>query len=879
VLADCASADPQQRRRFEQEARTVSTLSHPNICTLYDIGCETPSDGQPSAREPAEASGPVQFLVMEFLEGETLSKRLRRGSVPLDEALEIGAQIADALAAAHRHGVIHRDLKPGNIMVMAAGSGLHAKLLDFGLAKLRPTPPSGLESTHSFHEPQTRPGAVLGTLPYMAPEQLEGKATDARTDIFALGCVLYEMLTGRRAFGGDSEASVISAIMAREPDPVAALQPATPAALDHLIRRCLQKDAEQRSESAHDLADELRWLRETHGASGTGGHPLRRRVTDSRANDGPVPPVPLPRRQARPRRRVLVIGLLGFAVAGYGVPAYVKGWWPWQRDPFSSATPRQITTESGLQAEPAVSPDGSQIAYMSNEGGTAHIWVAETDGSGRSQLTEGAAPDHDPAWHKDGNEVYFTRYEGAEPGVWKVPRLARRPDEASRVLRNAAQPALSPGGDRLAFVREVDPAGETRVFVAPIGNLPLARQVTSDSDGLWSHSHPSWSPSGRWICYAVQHALWKTSADGGRAVRLTSDNESATDPVWSADEKWIYYTSTRGGTTALWRIGASGGAPARVTSGSGLERQPSMSRAGDVLAYSSDDANLGIVLHNLATGVSDTFHDSVRLELMPRFLPDHETVTFVSEQPDGRIELWTKSLGTGPGSSGARRLIDLPGKEVVHPSPSPTGDWIACYRVIDGKRDIWILNRDGTSVAQVTHDPAQDIQPAWSPDGKRLAFASDRGGSSQIWTVPVANGHAAGQEVQATRHAKRALAPEWSPDGQWIGFVDRPSTRDSDVWAIRADGSGSRRVSTGAGAYRIRWVEPDRMVVSGTWGEHALSLRVVNPDTGVATALAPPVVMGDEQAAHDFDIDLERGIAVFARSTAKGNIWTLTKRR
>ena len=206
-----------------------------------------------------------------------------------DQALDIGAQVADALAKAHRHGVIHRDLKPGNIMLTRSGAGVHAKLLDFGLAKLRQAPDPDFVSTHSKHEPDTRPGAVLGTLPYMPPEQLEGRPTDARADIFALGCVLYEMLTGRRAFRGDSEASVISAIMAHEPAPLATLQPATPAALDHLISRCLQKDPDQRAESAHDLADELRWLREAY-RTGTNdnSHPSAGRRIPRAAPDGPV---------------------------------------------------------------------------------------------------------------------------------------------------------------------------------------------------------------------------------------------------------------------------------------------------------------------------------------------------------------------------------------------------------------------------------------------------------------------------------------------------------------------------------------------------------------------------------------------------------------
>ncbi len=257
VLPDGLAADPERRRRFEQEARAVSALNHPHICVLHDIGNHEGTD----------------YLVMEHLEGETLAQQLRNGPLPLDQALSLAADTADALSAAHAKHIVHRDLKPGNIMVTKGG----AKLLDFGLAKLRisredvATAPSSVAT----QEPMTSPSTVLGTVPYMAPEQLEGKPVDGRTDLFGFGCVLYEMLTGRRAFAGETEASIISAIMSSEPPPVSTLQPVTPPLLDHLVRRCLAKDPDARWQSASDVADQLRWLNEH---SGTGARlPARTR--------------------------------------------------------------------------------------------------------------------------------------------------------------------------------------------------------------------------------------------------------------------------------------------------------------------------------------------------------------------------------------------------------------------------------------------------------------------------------------------------------------------------------------------------------------------------------------------------------------------------
>ena len=252
VLPERVAADPDLKQRFEREARSVASLNHPHICTLHDIGSQ---DG-------------IDFLVMEYLDGETLAQRLDTGALPLDQALQIAIQIADALDKAHRHGIVHRDLKPGNIMLTKAG----AKLVDFGLAKLRPageTP--GISAMPTQSAGLTGEGAILGTLQYMAPEQLEGRDADPRTDIFAFGTTVYEMLTGTKAFGGKSQASLIGAILKDDPRPISALQPLSPATLDRVIKKCLAKDPEQRWYTAHDLHDEIVWIAE--GTTSPGSAP------------------------------------------------------------------------------------------------------------------------------------------------------------------------------------------------------------------------------------------------------------------------------------------------------------------------------------------------------------------------------------------------------------------------------------------------------------------------------------------------------------------------------------------------------------------------------------------------------------------------------
>ena len=252
VLTAHLADDPQARERFQREARAVAALNHPHICTLHDVGSQDPSTGSGQA---------MDFLVMEYLDGETLAERLAKGPLPLDRALQYAIQIADALDKAHRQGITHRDLKPANVMLTNVGT----KLLDFGLAKLRPAVGGvvGMSAAQHVSSSLTGRGAILGTLQYMAPEQLEGKPADARTDVFAFGALLYEMLTGRKAFEGTSQASLISAILSSDPPPITVLQPLSPPALDRVVKKCLAKDPDERWQSAHDLTSELTWIAES----------------------------------------------------------------------------------------------------------------------------------------------------------------------------------------------------------------------------------------------------------------------------------------------------------------------------------------------------------------------------------------------------------------------------------------------------------------------------------------------------------------------------------------------------------------------------------------------------------------------------------------
>jgi Tol biopolymer transport system component len=860
VLPAYAAANPDRRRRFEYEARAASALEHPNICGLHDIGCETPS--HPSGA-PGSAA-PLHFLVMEYVDGRTLAERLRVGPLPLAQVLDVGAQIADALAAAHASGIVHRDLKPANVMLTGSSGTPRVKLLDFGLAKLGPQIHELTDQvpTAAIAEPLTSPGEFLGTLPYMAPEQLEGKEADARTDIFSFGCVLYEMLTGKRAFAGASMASVISKIMTDTPPSAAALQPITPYALDRLVTGCLAKDRSERRESAHDLAEDLRSISAVDSGrlALPAAAPSRDRGEAAQGRGG----------RALPWR---LLGAAALVVLAAAVALYV---WSNMRAPghaLLNAVPTQLTYEAGAQSEPALSPDGSQVAHVSDKGGTPHIWLVDANGTATRQLTFGDDPDHDPAWLHDGSAILFTRSHDGRQGIWMVPSLGG-PD--TLLVADAADPAVSPDGSRLAFVREVARSAEPRVFVAPMRRLEEAKQVTTDADGLWEHRHPAWSPDGRTLAYRAHHQLWMVSPDEGKARRLTFDNVSARHPVWSSDGRSIYYTSGREGTVALWSVDiASRRPPERMTLGSGPESDPSVSGDGTLLVYTTADEDYNTIVRDLASGVERPI-GTRRIEQMPRFAPGGSEVLFVSDRVEGRDELWAQRLDNGSEAGEARRITRHDAGDVVHPAPSPDGRWIAYYRVVEGQRDVWVVSADGVATAQITTDAASDIQPGWSRDGSKLAFTSERGGLFHIWVVPVVNGRPAGPERQITRGAAREMAPEWSPDDAWIAYTAEPTASSGDVWVIRSDGSGTpRRLTTGAGALRIRWVTPELMLVSGSWGGATLSVRTIDPRTGVITTPTPPIVFGHELAMCDFDVDTARGLIAFSRVIRKGNIWKL----
>jgi len=857
VLPPELAANATRLGRFEREARAVAALAHPHICTLFDIGVAVPllpesRAASPESRAPSPAHlAPVHYLVMEHLEGESLAARLRRGSIPVTQVLDIGAQIADALSAAHRSGIVHRDLKPANIMLTRNGGsgqhGLQATLLDFGLAKLtgHGERPAFEGDATTLSGPVSSPGLVFGTLPYMAPEQIEGRGADARADIWALGAVLYEMLSGARAFAGETPAKVAAAIIEREPGPVTARQPLTPPSLARLIATCLAKDPEARWQSAHDVADELRWI----GRAGAA------------ADQGP-----------KPQRRVWPF--VGLAAALLLLAAGAVGAWRWLRPPerLPDADPQQVTSGPGWESEPRISPDGSDIVYAAEgEGGNVDLWLVDARGGSAIRLTTDPAVDRSPEWYPDRSAIAFVSERGGETAVWKVPRLG---GAATLVMPAADAPAISPDGTRVAFTRP-DERGLRRIAVAPLDDTDAARLLTTDRDGLWDHRTPAWSPDGRAICYAGQRDLWIVPASGGPAARLTTDDQYDSTPVYSPRSGFLYFSSFREGTNAIWRVAQRGGRPARVTLGVGPEVQPSLSLDATRLVYSTFSTNSDLVIVDRSTGAGHAIGGE-RNEVSPALAPDGLAVAFASDRLDGRYDLWLQALDAqGRPAGEAVRLTDHPGA-VTHPRFSPDGTRIVYQRAVEGQRDIWIVARAGGAPVRFTDDPGADTLPEWSPDGREIAFISERGGAARVWVAPAPGISGASAARPITSPSPAPFSPAWSPDGRTIAYAGGTPAGGAEIWlADPAGAAPPRQLTHAAMAHRAVWVGPRTLLVSGTWKSGRLRVMRVDAATGAVEDAGYPGLFGLHSQRGEFVVSADGRLLAAVRQRARGDIWLL----
>ena len=724
VLPSALSSDASALARFEQEARAVAALSHPNILAIHDFGRV---DG-------------TAYAVTELLEGQTLRKLLEDGPLPEKKATEYGRQIAEGLAAAHARGIVHRDLKPENLFVARDG---HVKILDFGLAKQATRPNDGSQTSSPTATHGTEPGTVMGTAGYMAPEQVRGEAADHRTDVFAFGAVLYEMLAGRRAFARATGAETMTAILREAVPPLTSVRETISPVLERVVEHCLEKRPEDRFQSARDLAFAL-------GASST----------DS--GRGKLAAQPGARRRRLPAPALIgAAALLAAGAGGALVHRQLAG-----RGPGSRPPDVRYLTYSGHDYAPAASPDGRSVAFRSDRDGHARIWVKQLATGTEVALTSGPMDDL-PQFSPDGSTVLFTRQSGARTSLYRVPLVGGEP---RRIVEDAEDGSFSPDGSRIAFVREhaASPgktASSSLMVAASDGGGP--REIASVEAGVVA---PRWSPDGRKIAFvasavgAASFSLRVADVASGAVETVVASN-TATRP-W-ADE-WppsgpLVFSSGQVGAGSL-----------AGTSGRLLALDPAVRRS--TLLYASADslgrfAALGpgrLVIESQtarqnvaewsAAAGGRRMTQGRSADRQPVYSPDGHWVVFSSDRA-GNLDLWAASTATGE----LRQLTDHAADD-WDPGFRPDGGLLWSSNR-GGNFEVWTSQGDGSGARQLTHDGFDAENPSASPDGKWIVYGSTRPGQSGIWRA-AADG--SGSTLLAS--GLNGL-PEISPDGRYVLFL------------------------------------------------------------------------------------------------------------
>ncbi len=770
VLPQRLSSSPEVRQRFEREAKTISQLSHPHICALYDVGRE----------------GETEYLVMEYLEGETLSERLAKGPLPLEQTLRYGVEIADALDKAHRQGIVHRDLKPGNVMLTKSG----VKLLDFGLAKALPAGKAEALTSLPTQQGLTAEGTILGTFQYMAPEQLEAKDADARTDIFAFGCVLYEMATGKKAFSATSQASLITAIMSSDPAPISSVQPMTPPALDRVVKTCLAKDPEERWQSAHDIAGELKWI--------------------AQGSEAGAPAAVVSRRKNRERLAwgIAVLLLVGLVAA----VAVLLRRAPRPLEPVRfEILPPPRAVFNNLDGPVTVSPDGRQIVFaVRDETGNSFLWVRSL-ASLESHRLDNTEDGYDPTWSPDGRSIAF----GSPPGkLLRIPASGGPVQVICDMIDGRGQT-----WNREDVILLTTNGGASPILRVPAGGgTPVPVTTLDKSRNETGHWRPRFLPDGRHFLFLIRSSepqnagMAVGSLDSKEIVRLPGIETAAS---WSPPGLLLFI---RDRTLLAQRFELSNlrlsrdsfavasnveyaqtwGAPAFSTSDNGTLTYQSGGRAirrlawfdrsgkelgalGDPGEYRQDphispdgrrvvamrvdpeSRSADLWVFDVARGVGSRLTFSPALEEYPVWSPDSQSIVYDSN-PEGVGDIYKRSASGG----GSDELLWKSPRWKNPEDWSRDGKYVL-VRVLDPKTrvDLWLLPTFGEKKpTPLLVTPFSESEGRLSPDGKWFAYRSDESGRKEVYVQPFPP---TGAKWQVS--VGGGETPRWRADGKELFYV------------------------------------------------------------------------------------------------------------
>jgi Tol biopolymer transport system component len=768
VLSGHFVSTPSLKERFEREARTISQLSHPNICRLYDVGSQDGSD----------------YLVMECLEGETLADRLNRGPLLVEEVLRYGAQIADALDKAHQQGVIHRDLKPGNIMLTKAG----AKVLDFGLAKQAQATSASASvlTAMTAGKPLTVEGTIVGTYQYMAPEQIEGSEADTRTDIFALGCVLYEMATGTRAFAGKTQASVIASILATEPPPLSSVVPMTPPALDRLVRSCMAKDREDRIQSAHDVKLQLDWIAEAGSQAG-------------------IPAPVVARRRVSQRLAWVVAAMAAAAAIAFAIGFVLRAPVPPHPLRVSILPPDQHSFDP---LSIALSPDGTKLAFVATVAGLApQLWVRPLDSTAAQPLA-GTEDASFPFWSPDSRSLGFfaqgklrvidasggavqTLADAAQPrgGAWgtdgtilftpnptspllRIPAAGGTPSQAMRQDKAAAStatitaqrwPAFLPDGRHFIFFQfsRGDQGARGAIHLGALDSQQDTILVGADYCGRYANGHLMFVRGGNLMTQSFDEKKLKTTGNAVPiAEQIVGDDRGDAAFSLSSDGKLIFAGGQAATLDLAWydRSGKKGDV---IDSGTFQDAHISPDGKKASAARADTAGHLEIYIYDLVRGTKSQFSFSQSRDDDPVWSPDGNTIVFDSAR-NGRIDLYTRP------ANGARQEELLYHDDVdKYPSSwSSDGKYIAYEALSNGHFDVWVMPMFGDRKPFAFLQEKYNIRyPVFSPDTRWMAYTSAEAGHGQVYVV-------AFPKPGGKFLVGDGTAPAWGRNGKELLYVD-----------------------------------------------------------------------------------------------------------
>jgi serine/threonine protein kinase/Tol biopolymer transport system component len=779
VLTGDFTQSEERLHRFEREAYAASSLNHPNIVTIYEIGSEAD----------------LHFIAAEYVDGESLRQHLRFAEMELRELVDVAIQVASALAAAHQAGIVHRDIKPENIMVRRDG---YVKVLDFGLAKLALDVEIAAADTEASTQMllKTEPGRVMGTINYMSPEQARGHEVDARTDIFSLGVVLYEMVAGRRPFAGDTKSDVLAAVLMLEPQPLTNKFPELPAELNRIVGKALKKDREERYQSTKELLLDLKSLRQELEFEAKMGRSILRvpAVQQVTTSDGMARQASTARQadaaptiselfvnevKSHPRRVTLVLSIIAMVIAAAGVGLYRLIKLAQRPESFQSMRLTKATLAGNVaEGQVAISPDGKYVVYVVQESGQQSLWVRQVATSSDVQLVAPREVDyHGLTFSPDGNYVYYVVVEKQELGLlYQIAALGGAP---RKLIDKADGPVtLSPDGGRVAFVRE------NRLLMIANSDGTAVRTLATAMAGK-AYGFPTWSPDGQIIVCVLY-----SSADNSRRLVEIKVKEGSEKTI--ASPGWLSLVGI------TW-----------VPDGTGLL----------LAARALDTKLLQIWLLSYPGGRLRRITNDLSNYIGVSLTADGKTLASV--QAEQLSNIWAIPTGN---ISAARRLTF--GKDDGYIGLAWTSDGRIVYNSrTSGMWDLWIVNEDGTNNRQLTFNTRNNFTPSVTADSRYVLFVSTRSGKDELWRMELDGGN----PKQLTDSPGAVGRPNCSPDGRWVVYQVAGEPK-ATLWKVSIDGGVPVQLTTEESGRPV--VSPDGKFVVCDYGE-------ARPDAPIKLAIVP----------------------------------------